>query len=79
MNVGEYNFIVSFDNSRTAIVQIFGNASPYLPLRKQSIDNSVLVDTYKIEVPNFYEAFDIPALNEWNFNLLGIFPTPIIL
>ena len=79
MNVGEYIFVITFENSRKGTVEIYGDASPFLQLRKQVVDNRILVDTYKIEIPNFYEQVDIPSLNEWNFNLLGVFPAPIVL
>ncbi|MCB0748509.1 MAG: hypothetical protein KDC52_16450 [Ignavibacteriae bacterium] len=56
--------LARFSNSRTALLEIY--------------QNDVLVSTAQLELPNFYQMFNVPSLENWNFGSGFIFPTPII-
>lgn len=52
--------VAKFNNSRTAKLEIY--------------QNGVMVNTAQFELPNFYQIFNIPSLNSWNFGSSFTFP-----
>jgi len=63
VKVGEYKSKLMFNNSRIATVKVYKNGKV-----KQS---------YKKEFPNFYEIYNLPALNNWEMGVDFEFPAPI--
>ncbi|GBD90812.1 hypothetical protein BMS3Abin04_01532 [bacterium BMS3Abin04] len=55
--------IIRFNNSRTGLIEVYMNGS--------------LVKTYSLELPNFYQIYNLPSLKTWNFGSEFNFPAPI--
>lgn len=56
--------VAKFANSRTAKINIYQNGS--------------LVQTTKMELPNFYQVMNIPSLSNWNFGSGFNFPSLLV-
>ena len=66
VQVGMYNTVIRFNNSRNAYIKVY--------------KDGVMVQTYMKELPNFYEMYNIPGLNDAvnvDFGEFFSFPTPI--
>ena len=58
-----YDIWARFSNSRTAIVEIY--------------QNGALMSSSQMELPNFYQMFNIPSLNDFSFGSSFTFPALI--
>ncbi len=58
-----YTMMFRFNNSRFGLVEVYRNGQ--------------LIQTYGLEIPNFYEIYNLPSLENWEFGASFEFPTPI--
>lgn len=59
-----FKILIKFNNSRTGTVETY--------------QNDQLISITELTLPNFYEEFNIPSLDNWNFGADFMFPIPII-
>ncbi len=55
-----FKILVRFSNSRTALVEVY--------------QNGALIGTSQLELPNYYQMFNIPSLNDFSFGSTFTFP-----